>query len=179
MTNPTLDTIQNRHTTQRFTNTPIEQEKIQAILNAARWAPSWLNKQPWKFIIIKDQNTKEQLSENAPTPFINALKEAPICIAIIVDTTEDPFHFIEDGAAATQNITLAAHSLGLSSCWIGIFDVKNQKKSAEAHVRKILSIPQAYRVISILPIGYSRYEPPKRNRKTLDELVYRDRFGQS
>jgi nitroreductase len=179
MTNLVLDTIQNRRSVLRFDNTPIEKEKMEAIVNAGRWAPSWLNKQPWKFILVKDKNIKEQLSENIPTPFIQGLKEAPVCIAVVVDTTEDPFHYIEDGAVATQNIALAAHSLGLSSCWIGIFDVKNQKKSAEAYVRKILGIPQTYRVISILPIGYSRYEPPKPDRKRLDELVYRDRFGQS
>jgi len=178
MTNPVLDAIKNRRSIPRFKSTQIEEKKIEAILEAGRWAPSWLNKQPWSFIVITDKGIKEQLSESVPTALVEGLKEAPVCIAVVVNTTEDPYHFIEDGAAATQNMALAAHSLGLHSYWIGIFDLENQRKSSEARVKQILQIPKTHRVISILPIGYARYAIPKKERKTLYHLMYKNKFGE-
>lgn len=176
MTNPVLDTIKNRRSVVRFEKKQIEEEKIEAILEAGRWAPSWLNKQPWSFIIIKDQNTKEQLSSVVPTVFAQGVKEAPVCIAVSVDTTQDPHHFIEDGAAASQNMILAAHSLGLHSCWIGIYDLEGRKDSAEAKVKKILEVPKTHQVISLLPIGVGA-DVPKKDRKLLYQLTYKDKFG--
>jgi nitroreductase len=90
---------------------------------------------------------------------------------------EDPYHFVEAGAAATQNMALAAHSLGLYSCWIGVFDVTNQKKSSENNVKKILEIPENQRVIALLPVGYTREEIPKKKRKEIKQLTYQNKFG--
>jgi len=177
MSNPVLDAIQNRRSVVRFEETPIDEEKIKAILEAGRWAPSWLNKQPWSFIVVTDQKIKERLSEVVPTLFTLGLKEAPACIVIAVDTKEEPHHFIEDGAAASQNMALAAYSLGLHSCWIGIYDIEGQKGSAEEKVREILEIPKAHRVISLLPIGRARHKIQKKERKNLRQLVYRNKFG--
>jgi len=177
MTNPVLDTIRQRRSVTRFESTPVEEEKLAAILEAGRWAPSWLNKQPWSFIVVKDQNIKEQLSHAVPTVFVKGLREAPLCIAVVVDAAEDPYHFAEDGAAATQNMALAAHSLGLQSCWIGVFDVKNQTNSSENNVKKILETPKTRRVISLLPIGYTAQEIPKKERKPLDQIAYENKFG--
>lgn len=139
-------------------------------------APSWLNRQPWNFIVVSDQKIKEQLSRVVPTVFVQGLKEAPVCIVVAVDATVDPYHFVEDGAAATQNMALAAYSLGLHSCWIGVFDIKNEKKSSEASVKQILAIPETHRVISILPIGKLGPETPKKDRKPLSQIVYKNKF---
>ncbi|MFX0201509.1 MAG: nitroreductase family protein, partial [Candidatus Hodarchaeota archaeon] len=139
MSTTVLDTIKNRRTVFRFTSDPVTEEMLQTVLEAGRWAPSWTNTQPWNFLLITDQNIKERLSE-----------VAPVCIAVVVDATKDRFHLVEDGAAATQNMALAAHSLGLNSSWIGIFDIENRRKSAEVEVRKILGIPKTHRVISLL-----------------------------
>ncbi len=177
MTNFVLDAIKKRRSVVRFESTPLEEEKLKAILEAGRWAPSWLNKQPWSFIVVKDQNIKEQLSHVVPTIFVKGLREAPLCIAIIVDAAEDPFHFVEDGAVATQNMALAAQSLGLYSCWIGVFDVNNKSNSSENSVKQILQVPKTHRVISLLPIGYTAQEIEKKERKTLGQIVYENKFG--
>lgn len=177
MSNEVLDAIKNRRSVLRFEGTQVEDDKLEAILEAGRWAPSWINKQPWNFIVIKDQKTREQLSETVPTTFVQGLKEAPVCVAVTVNTTEDPYHYVEDGATATQNMALAVHSIGLNSSWIGVYDVKNEKKSAEIIVKKILDIPKEYRVISIMPIGKVKYEGPKKDRKLLRQLVYHEKFG--
>jgi nitroreductase len=175
--NEVLDAIKNRRSVMRFESADIENDKVEAILEAGRWAPSWINKQPWNFIVIKNQKTKEQLSEVVPTAFVQGLKEAPLCITVAVDSTEDPYHFVEDGAAAAQNMALAAHGLGLNSSWIGVFDLKNQKASAESKVRKILEIPKENRIIAILPIGHVKNELPKKDRKPLKQLVHQEKFG--
>lgn len=177
MGTPVLEAIKNRRSVVRFEETQVKEDNIESILEAGRWAPSWLNKQPWTFIVITDQNIKDRLSKVVPTVFVQGLKEAPVCIAVVVDTTEDPYHFVEDGAVATQNMALAAYSLGLYSCWIGIFDLENQNKSAEAKVRQLLEIPQTHRAISLLAIGYLRGDIPKKNRKTLYQLVHKNKFG--
>jgi len=177
MTNLVLETIKNRRSVLRFESTLIEEEKIEAVLEAGRWAPSWLNKQPWSFIVIKDESVKKRLSEVVPTVFKQGLREAPVCIAVVVDPKEDPYHFVEDGAVATQNMALAAYSLGLHSYWIGIFDIENQKKSSEARVRQILEIPETRRVISLLPLGHATGAIPEKQRKARDQIVHQNKFG--
>jgi nitroreductase len=177
MSNEVLDTIKNRRTAVRFEDTKVEEDKVEAILEAGIWAPSWINKQPWNFITVKDAEIKEKLSQIVPTTFVKGLKEAPMCIVVVVNPEEDPYHYVEDGAAATQNMALAAHSLGLASSWIGVFDVKNQKNSAESKTKQILDIPKTHRVISILPIGHAKEGPLKKERKPLKQVVYREKFG--
>ncbi len=175
MVNAILKAIRNRRTVTRFETAPIEEEKIQSILEAGRWAPSWINKQPWRFILITDPQIKERISENVPTIYNRGIREAPVCIAVCVDPREDPYHFVEDCAAATQNMTLAAHSLGLGSCWIGVFNMKGEKGSGEKEIKEILKVPKTYRVISVLPVGIPKHIPEKK-RKELSQLVSRDNF---
>jgi nitroreductase len=177
MANEVLEAIRNRRSVLRFESKQVEEDKVQAILEAGRWAPSWINKQPWNFIVIRDRKTKEELSEVVPTTFVQGLKEAPVCIAITVDADEDPYHHVEDGATATQNMALAAYSLGLNTSWIGVYDLKNQKKSAESKVKEILELPKNHRVIALLPLGYVKYEVPKKDRKELRHIVYQEKFG--
>jgi len=97
---------------------------------------------------------------------------------VSVNPSEDPFHFIEDGAAATQNMALAAQSLGLGSCWIGIFRLEHEKKSAEEKIKDVLEIPKTHRVIALLPIGIPKYVREK-DRKELSQLVYQNKFGRT
>ncbi len=177
MENPVLSAIKQRRSVIHFDAKPIEEEKIQALLEAGRWAPSWLNKQPWKFIVIKEKATKERFSASSPTVFTKGICEAPLCIVIAVDTIADPYHFIEDGAAAAQNISLAAQSLGLHSGWIGIFDIKNQKDSSENKVRRFLQLPNSYRIVALLPVGYTSAEIAIPKRKTIDEIVNLEKFN--
>lgn len=177
MENAVLDAIKNRRTTFSFENTEIEQDQIDKILEAGRWAPSWLNKQPWNFIVIRDPKTKKQMSEVVPTNFTVGLREAPACIAVTVDTKEDPFHYVEDGAVASQNMALASQSLGLQTAWIGIFDRKEQKNSAENKVKEILDVPMDHRVITLLPIGHAKYDVHQIERKEPKLIVFKEKFG--
>jgi len=177
METPVLNAIKRRRNIMRFDDTPIEEEKMQAILEAGRWAPSWANTQPWKFIVIKNKALKEECTVSAPSVFTKGIKEAPVCIAIVVDTRADPYHYTEDGAAAAQNIALAAQSLGLCTGWMGIIDIKDHKNSIENKVKQILKLPDAYRVVAIIPVGYTSASFPEPNRKPLGEIVFIDKFS--
>ena len=177
MDNQVMEAIKDRRTAARYENTAVKDEELSAILEAGRWAPSWINKQPWKFIIIKDQKTKDQLGEVVPTTFVQSLKEAPVCVAVVVDAEEDPYHYIEAGAVATQNMALAALSLGLNTSWIGVYDAKEQKKAAEDKVKKILEVPKKHRIVALLPIGHVKGEVPKKDRKALNQIMFKEKFG--
>lgn len=175
MDNQVLKTIKERRSHFRFKSTPIEEEKINLILEAGRWAPSWVNTQPWKFIIIKNNLTKEKIFNALSTISHINVKDAPIIIAVCVNPRVDQFHFIEDGAVSTQNMALAAQSIGLGSCWIGVMSLKDEKKSSERKIKEILNIPNPWRLISILPIGIPKFEE-KKSRKELSEIIDYESF---
>ena len=176
MSNLVLRTIRERRCNFRFEPTPIDDEQLKLVLEAGRWAPSWANTQPWRFIVIDDKETKETLCGKVSTILNLSIKEAPICIAVCVDTKKDPGHFVEDGAAATQNMALAAHSLGLGTCWIGVFSIRDERRSAEREIKKILNVPDQWRVISILPLGIPKLKVTK-SRKSLQDMLDLNSFG--
>ena len=175
MENATLNSIKKRRSITNFLTKQISNKDIQTILEAGRWAPSRFNTQPWKFIVISDKTVKDSASEIIPTIFKAAIKTAPICIAVCVNPETSPNHYIEEGAIATQNMALAAFSIGLGSSWIGIFSLSNEKESAERKLKELLRIPKNWRLISILPIGYPKFIG-KKSRKKLDEIVNWDYF---
>ena len=164
--NEVLKAIKNRRTIRRFKPNPIDEEMIQMILEAGRWAPSFSNLQPWKFIVIKDQGLKNALDKAARESVLHlGINEAPVVILVCVDRRIDPLHAIEAGAAATQNMTLAAYSLGLGAGWIGIWGTE-----AEASIQKILKFPETVRIVSLIPVGVPD-ESPQAYRKPLEELI--------
>ena len=126
--------------------------------------------------MINDEGIKEEISNSVTTITNLSIRDAPYCIAVCADPKKDPGHFVEDAAAATQNMALAAHSIGLGSCWIGVFSIRDEKGSAERKIRKILNIPDQWRLISILPLGIPKFKE-KKSRKELSELVDLNSFG--
>jgi nitroreductase len=164
--NEVLNSIKNRRTIRKFKPNSIDDEMLQVILEAGRWAPSFSNLQPWRFIVIKDQGTKSALDKAARESVLHlGINEAPVVILVCVDRRIDPLHAIEAGAAATQNMTLAAHSLGLGAGWIGIWGTE-----AEASIQKIFKLPETVRAVSLIPIGIPD-ESPEGHRKPLEELI--------
>jgi nitroreductase len=170
MSNSLLKIIKERRSNFRFNSTPIKDEQLNLVLEAGRWAPSWANTQPWRFIVIKDNETKEKICSMVMGITNINMKDAPVCIAVCVNTKEDPFHFIEDGAAATQNMALAAQSTGLGSCWLGVFSLHDEKKSTERKIKQTLKIPDHWRLISLLPVGIPKIKETK-SRKELSNIL--------
>jgi len=175
--NEVLKAIRERRSVYRFKPGPVEDEKIQAILEAGRWAPSWTNTQPWEFIVVKDDPAKQGICDITKDIWGNGgIEGASVIIVTCVNPTKDPLHFIEDGAVATQNMALAAHSLGLASYWVGIFNLRNAKGSAEERVRDVLRIPWGIRVVAFLPVGIPAYHP-KGERKRLRDMTFHEEYA--
>lgn len=179
MENPVLQNIINRRSIIRFDSYQIKKEELDTILEAGRWAPSFANIQPWKFVVVQDDSTKKQLGDIAGKITVSdkGVVEASAIIAVCVNPTEDSHHSIEAGAVAAHNICLAAQSIGLASYWLGVFQLKETRKSAEKEVKDILAVPKEYRVIALLPIGKPKNETIEKTRKETSEIVYYDRFG--
>jgi nitroreductase len=176
--NAVIRAIKERRSIYRFAPESVSEEKIHTVLEAGRWAPSWGNTQPWKFIVVKDAARRQEIYDIVKSTLMGhvGIEGAPVLIAICVNPKKDPYHFLEDGAVATQNMALAAHSLQLASYWIGIFDAKNAKNSVENRVKKVLNVPQGLRVVAVLPIGLPGYEKSM-GRRWLREITYYDRYG--
>jgi nitroreductase len=182
--NEVLKAIRERRSVVTFEPKTVTEEQLEAILEAGRWAPSQHNSQPWEFVVVKDPELRKKLSEVVRRISAHSLgvMMAPVVIAVAVDPTQNPWHFVEAGAVATQNMALAAHSLGLASFWAGIYDADGGRKSAEAEVRRLLDLPKDHRVIALLPIGVpNRYGASQahalKGRKEMRELIYYDRYS--
>ena len=177
MVNATMDTIKKRRSITNFLSKQIDDKKLNSILEAGRWAPSWANKQPWKFIVVSDETIRSMVSRIVPSVFGYAIRTAPLFIAVCVNPDLDPYHYIEEGAAATQNMALAAHSLGLGTIWMGTFSLKDERDSNERKIKEILKIPKKWRLISVLPVGYPKFQGHK-TRKELENVVNWNYFSE-
>lgn len=146
---------------------------MKEVLSAARLAPSANNAQPWKFVIVRDEELKRKLVQAcAGQKFI---AEAPIVI-VGCGFPDDAYataggymnSFVMDVTIAMDHLILAATSLGLGTCWIAAFK--------EEKVKEILGIPPDVRVVALTPLGYPDEVPAKTSRKDLAELICYDRF---
>jgi len=160
-----MQVIRARRSIRNFLDKSVEEEKLLAVLEAGRLAPSAKNMQDWRFIVVRDSATRQRLAEAARDQQFVA--QAPVVIAAcgtsdLVMTCGQPAYAI-DVAIALDHMTLAAASLDLGTCWIGAF--------YEEKVKEILGVPQEVRVVALLPLGYPAEEPSPRPRKTLDEVI--------
>lgn len=170
--NEVIRAIQTRRTVRKFKQEPVPKEKMEIILDAGRWAPSFNNTQPWKFVVVQDRATQRELSEEAGrNVYYRGIIEAPATIVVSADTMVESGHWLEAGCLAHLNMALAAHSLGLGVAWI---DIANTKP--EEPIRRILGMPKSMRVISLMPVGFSD-EKPEGTRKGLEDIVYYDKFS--
>lgn len=163
-----LDVIRTRRSIRRYTAGAISQEDVNKILEAGRWAPSADNSQPWTFVVLRSLEVREKLA--GTLPWGGFLSEAALGIAVIIDEAAST-HAGEDGAAATENVLLEAHSLGLGACWIGTYGSPH-----EASAKKVLKVPADKRLLSVIAIGYPA-ETARSTRRPLAELVFTDQYG--
>ena len=162
-----LEAIKSRRSVRKYTEEPVTEEQVTQILEAGRWTATKGNKQPWKFIVLKDAQIRNDLANTLSSG--KFLSQAPLGIAIVVKP-EDPVHAVQDGAAATQNMLLAAHALGLGACWITAYDMP-----FEADAKRILGIPDVERLLSVISVGHPA-ETPQKEKKALEEITFINRY---
>lgn len=169
-----FEAIKRRRSVRSYLPDTVPEEIIERILEAGRLAPSAGNIQPWHFILVTDINKRQALSAGRFAKFVS---EAPVVIVGCGNERASPKWYAVDTAIAMQNMVIAATSEGLGSCWVGSFD--------EREVRNILKIPDEYRVIAMLTIGYPResLDPLEkvvkamRPRKRLEDIVSSEEYG--
>lgn len=160
-----MEAIKNRRSIRSYQDREVEEEKLNLVLEAGRLAPSANNRQEWKFIVVKDKDTREKLSLAAHNQ--KFVGEAAVVIVACSTETEHimpcgQFSYPIDLAIAVDHITLKAVEEGLGTCWIGAFDEKEAKK--------ILGIPTSIRVVALLPLGYPTLVPSPTPRKSKEEI---------
>ena len=170
-----LDDIKKRRSIRAYKKQDLSPEAVDQLLEAARWAPSAGNVQPWEFVVVSTSHMKQNLSLAAYGQ--KDLEEASIVIVVCADLkrTEQAYgtrgktlYCIQDTAAAIQNILLTATSLGLGTCWIGAFK--------EEEVRKVINAPKDIRPVAMITVGYPDESPPPRHRRPLSEMVHKEKF---
>ena len=154
------DAIKGRRSIRRYTEKMPKEKDIVKILEAATWAPSGLNNQPWKFKVIKDKEQKDGLA--GFTSYGKVVKNAPLVVCVFLDKTAMYSREKDTMAigACIQNMLLQTHALGIGSCWLG--EILNKKKE----VRKFLKIHSDYELMAVVTLGYSN-EKPRGSRKKL------------
>jgi len=189
-----LEMIRNRRTVRRFKSTPVPKEHLMKILEAAHFAASAGNQQPWRFLVIQDKARLARLKEEAliwgleaykeqmkPTPeeldkareatnkYLEGVLSAPVYVAVLVDAkAKYPDFIIYDGTLAAGNLMIAARALGYGT---GFFTFL-----PEAKVKAFFTIPDQYKLICFTPVGVPEEWPPMPPKKSLDELVVFEKF---
>jgi len=166
-----FEAIKNRYSCRSYKAEPVPEKKLKKILEAARLAPSAHNEQEWKFIVVRDSKKRKKLAKTALSQ--DFIAEAPV---VIVAVAIDPEHILSSGvpayavdlAIAIEHMALEAVEEGLGTCWIGAFD--------QEAVKKILKIPERYKVVALLFFCYPTRAPRPKSRKKLEEIISYDGF---
>jgi nitroreductase len=183
-----MDIVVKRRSIRRYKPDLVSEEKLRYVLDAARLAPSWGNRQCWKYIVVTDEVLRKKIIERSPTPPVETRHrdegrsmrprewpaQAPIIIVGCADPAksgnkeEKPYYLLDMGISM-EHLILAAAEQGLGTCWIGGgFD--------ETIVKEALGIPEEIRVVALTPLGYPDEVTEPRPRKTFEEITCRNRW---
>ncbi|OQA56326.1 MAG: NADPH-dependent oxidoreductase [Candidatus Omnitrophica bacterium ADurb.Bin277] len=162
----TFDAIEKRHSTREYKDRPVPKEMLEALVDAGRRAPSARAIEPWEFVVITERKILDAFAALISTgTFLN---QASACIVVLC---EDVKYYLEDGSAATENILLASTDLGLGTCWIA-----GDKKEYAADVLKFLDVPDGYKLISLVAVGWPARASHQHKKRKLDEVIHWNRF---
>jgi nitroreductase len=171
-----LKAIRGRRSVRAFkSEKDVSEETVEGLIDAARWAPSAGNIQPWEFIVVRNPEIRRRLSEAAFNQ--SFIEEAPVVIVVCADENRSSegygqrgktLYCIQDTAAAIQNIHLAAYSLGLSTCWVGAFN--------EGETSEILQIPRGIRPVAMIPLGFPAKFPIPRRKRAVNQILHYEEF---
>jgi len=160
-----LKAIASRRSVRRYRAESVPAETVDRIVDCGRLAATARNLQPVRFVVVTEPAARAAIAALAPNgPFI---AEAPVCIAVFAENVP---YYLEDGAAATQNMLVAAAALGLGSCWVA-----GDKKPYADAVRTLLGVPEGMRLVSLAAVGRPA-DVPNPPKKPLAEVLHRERW---
>jgi nitroreductase len=159
-----MESIANRFSCRSYKADPISSEMLMKLIDAGRMAPTSRGLQPWEFVVITNVSTLRELGKQVDSG--RFIASAAACIAVFCQS--DTRCAVEDGAAATENILLAATGMGLGSCWIA-----GDKKPYQPAVERLLKTPPHLKLISLISLGFpAEVKPADRKRKSLEEVLH-------
>lgn len=152
--NPVIDALLKRRSIRRYSIKPVDKSEIRLMLKAGMYAPSAMNEQPWHFMVIDDRGLLDQIRE--VHPYASMLSGAALAILVCGDENLElsKGYWPVDCSAATQNILLAAHALGLGAVWLGVYP-RQERQSA---INKIFELPSHIQPFSLISIGHPAEE---------------------
>jgi nitroreductase len=177
-----FEAIGTRRSIRKYLDKPVEDEKLNAVLEAVRVAPSWANMQCWHLVVVRDKAVQQKISDLsyvesffAPkgykaNPSKKALAEAPVVIVLCAEPSKSgtlwgQSYYLVDAGIAAQSLMLAARAEGLGTVFVGVYD--------EAKVKSVLGVPEDVRVVGLFPLGYPAEEKKEGPaRKRLDEICH-------
>ena len=162
----TFDAMSSRVSVREYQQKPIPKDSLEKLIDAGRRAPTARCVEPWEFIVITDKAILQKLGEIATSG--SFIKDATAGIAVFCKETK---YYLEDGCAATENILLAAANLGLGACWIA-----GDKKPYTAVVAELLGVPQDFKLISLISLGWPKGKPKQVKKRTLKDVIHWERF---
>ena len=171
--NTIFDHIMTRTSVRSYTSQPIEKEKIEMLLRAGMAAPSACNKQPWHFVVINDRKMLDQIPSFSP--YASMVREAPLAIVVCgdldkaLDGWEQDF-WIQDCAAATENILLMAHGLGLGAVWTALYPAKDRYQG----MQQLLDLPESIIPLNTIIIGYPKGETKPKEKWKEENVSYNE-----
>lgn len=160
--------IKARRSVRLYQDKPIAKALLQEIVDAARFAPTARNVQPWEFIVVTKPDTLKKIADLAENG--RFIAQARACIAVYCSDTK---YYLEDGSAATQNILLAATELGIGSCWVA-----GDKKPYCNQVGNLLNVPETFKLVSLIALGYPQADEDFRiaEKRPLKEMIHWEVF---
>ncbi len=156
-----IDLILSRRSIRRYENKDIPEEVLKQILEAGRQAPSAANRQPVRFVVVNDHELLKNLCDNLINRFV---KYAPVAVVGCADVKSllTGKWAVVDATIAMQNIVIAAWALGIGSCWIGACN--------EEKVKELLKIPDKWKFVGLVTLGYPAEQPKPRKKKSFEEM---------
>jgi len=176
-----IKAIIERRSIRSYKTDPVSEKDLKTVLEAGRWAPSWANTRCCRFVVVRDEAIKAKIADMMKANrAAGGIRLAPVLIAAVAElgksgycagraATDKGDWFMFDSALAMQNMVLAAHSLGLATVYVGNFDA--------AKAAKTLGVPPGFALVALTPLGYPNEKAEAPPRKSLSEIVFRDRFG--
>ncbi len=166
-----IDNIMTRTSIRAYESREVEDEKIETLLRAAMAAPTAGNKQPWEFVVIKNKATLDTIASHFPN--ISMAKDAALAIVVCGDLNntfpeEGREYWAQDASAATENLLLAAHALGLGAVWCGIYPITERVE----YVKTLLSLPENIVPLNVIPVGYPGESPEPKDKWNPDRIHY-------
>jgi nitroreductase len=145
-----IEALNTRRSVREFTAEPVSKDQLDILLHAAMQAPSACNQQPWHFMVVDSRD--QLLALAAVHPYAQMLLHAPLAVVVCADLTLETCHgnWVIDCSAATENLLLAAHALGLGSVWVGIHPVEKRVRD----ISRILGLPSYVTPLCLVPIGH-------------------------